>query len=325
VKRFFRQKRYWLTTLIVLVLALVVYFGGGYVVYAKLATIDQSKHLADYTNNPSNFIVADSQYQTFNTTPYEVSSYREVAFPSRSANLSLSGWYIEVNPQAPVVIITAGIRSYKKDAKVLVPAGMLAHNGFNVLMFDLRNHGDSDKDNGRTSVGNKEYLDVLGAWDYMIAKGYSTDRIGFYGVSLGAASDLIAFGQEPRLAALFEDSGFGNLPEIMTAELVRSKMPTFLVTPAEIMARVVGGENLLAFNPSDAINHDNNRPIYIVHGTGDTRVSVNQTRELEALAKSTGANVTVWYTDGIDHLGSVFTFPTEYQQRMVGFFKASLK
>jgi hypothetical protein len=100
-----------------------VYFGGGYVVYAKLATIDQSKHLADYTNNPSNFIVADSQYQTFNTTPYEVSSYREVAFPSRSANLSLSGWYIEVNPQAPVIIITAGIRSYKKDAKCWFPPG----------------------------------------------------------------------------------------------------------------------------------------------------------------------------------------------------------
>jgi dipeptidyl aminopeptidase/acylaminoacyl peptidase len=320
------KRSFWIISAItVFILIILAYFGGGYYIYYRLSKIGPPA--ADsLANNPSNFKVDYSEYATFDTTTYEVSNYEVIRFPSRQANISLSGWYIEIDPNDPVVIITHGMGASKKDANVLIAAGMLEHNGFNVLLYDLRNFGESDKDNGHTGAGNKEYQDVLGAWDYLInVKGYHPDQIGLYGISMGGAATLIAFGQEPRVAAAFVDSPFANMSEIIKDELARHHLPTFFETPAIMMARIINGENLLAHSPTEAINNDNGRPIFIVHETGDTRVSVNQTCELAALAQEKGANVSVWMPDGVEHVGAMFDFTSTYQQDLVSFFKAALK
>jgi len=322
-KAFFRKKLFWIPLVSIVGLLLVVYFGGGYIVYDKLSSIGPPD-VEMMANNPSSFKGTDEENKTFDTKPYEVSSYETVAFPSRQTEIILRGWYLEVDRNAPAVVITHGLRSAKNDAILLTAAGMLAHNGFNVLLYDIRNHGESDKDNGRVAAGNKEYKDVLGAWDYLVkVKGFSPERVGLYAISLGAGTSLMAFGQEPRAAALFVDSPFFNLPEIIKAELARNNYPTLLWTPTTLMARLTG-ENLLAQDPADAINNDNGRPIYVVHGTADTRVSINQTYELESLARAKGANVTVWITDST-HVYSIFTHTSEYEQRLVGFFETNLK
>lgn len=319
------MKSFRFITTTVLLGLILIYFGGGYVVYDRLSKVPDIKP-ATLTNTPANFKVTYKEYADFDTASYFVSAYEEVKFPSRQAGINLSGWYMEVDPNAPVVIVTHGLGASKRDANVLVPAGMLVRNGINVLMYDLRNHGDSDRDNGRTSIGNKEYQDVLGAWDWLVnVEGYSPERIGLYGVSLGGGTTLDAFGEEPRVAAAFVDSPFASLPEIMNAELTRNNYPTLLTAPAVIMARVTTGEDLLAHAPTEAIYNDNGRPLYIVHGTGDTRISVNQTRELATLAQQTGANLTTWIPEGVGHVGSVFVFPLEYQQRLVEFFRSALK
>ena len=294
-------------------------------VYDRLSTIGPPD-VDTRENTPANFKVTDPEYASFDASPYQMATYEAVRFPSRQANIHLSGWYIEIDPAAPVVIATHGMNASKKDANVLVPAGMLSHSGFNVLMYDLRNHGESDHDNGRTSIGNKEYQDVLGAWNWLIkVKGYSPERIGVYGVSLGGATTLDAFGEEPQIAAAFVDSPFGNLPKIINAELARNHYPTILTASVILMARIVAGDHLLAHSPTDAIYNDRGRPIYIVHGTGDERIRVDQTRELAALAKQTGANLTVWIPEGVGHIGSAFVYPNEYQRKLVDFFKKALK
>jgi dipeptidyl aminopeptidase/acylaminoacyl peptidase len=325
-RRFIMKRRLWIiAAATIIILLTLAYFGGGYYVYYRLSKIGPPA-VDTLANNPSSFKVTYNEYATFDPAPYEVSSYEVISFPSRQSNVALSGWYIEVDPNAPVVIMTHGNGASKKDANVLIPAGMLAHNGFNVLMYDMQNYGESGKDNGHTSAGNKEFQDVLGAWDYLIkVKGYQPDRIGLYGASLGGATTLIAFGQEPRLAAAFIDSPFTNLPELMKNELARHNIPTFFETLAILMARLTTGDNLLAHSPSDAINMDNGRPIFIVHGTGDTRISVNQTRELVALAQAKGANLSVWMPDGVEHIGAMFVLTNQYEQKLVNFFRTALK
>ena len=86
-----------------------------------------------------------------------------------------------------------------------------------------------------------------------------------------------------------------SAPEIISEELERNNYPTILAPGALFMARIVAGDNLVAFSPKDAINNDNGRPIFIVHGTADERINVHHTRELQALAEQTGANVTVTF------------------------------
>ena len=102
--------------------------------------------------------------------------------------------------------------------------------------------------------GNEEYLDVLGGWDWLVnEKGIPPERIGMVGNSLGAATTLIAFSQEPALATVFVDSPFDNLPRIIDDELERNSYPKFLTPGGILMARLVAGDNVVEHDPHEAI------------------------------------------------------------------------
>lgn len=308
-------------------LALAAYFGAGYMVYDQLSKVIVD--VEDLDNNPASFHTSE-EYASFDTRPYQMPVYEEVSFPSRGTDIALKGWYIETDPAAPVVVLTHGgageIPGSRRAPSILIPAGILARNGFNVLVYDLRNYGDSGRDNGRAAIGNKEFQDVLGAWDWLAnVKGFTPGRIGLYGISLGGGTTLIAFGQEPRVAAAFVDSPLSDLPRSMDAALERNGYPVLLRQPAIIMAKYVGGVDLLAHSPAEAILNDNGRPIYIVHGAADADISVEQTQALAALAKEREANLTVWIPQDVGHVGAVFVLPEEYEQRLVGFFREALK
>ncbi len=311
--------------LIVVVLPGAAYFGAGYLLYDQLSTVHHNP--ANAANTPDHFRVTEAPFPNFDTAPYEMPNYEVVRLPSRQPGLSLAGWYIPGDPAAPVVLVTHGLNSCKCEGGILVAAGMLHRHGFNVLLYDLRNHGESDSDNGRTALGNKEYLDVLGAWDWLrTVKGFPPERIGVYGASLGAGTTLMAFGQEPRLAALFVDSPFSDLRQLIDEQLASRHYPTFLAFGGLVMARLVGGDDLLAHSPQEAITHDAGRPIFIVHGTGDQSINIHHAYDLVTLAQQTGANVTTWFPEGVDHHPhAILELPGGYEQRLVAFFHAALE
>ncbi len=114
------------------------YFGIGYVVYRQMATVrgDCDEHVG---NSPDHFMdIGGEDWPPFNFSPYYMASYEAVRFPSRQAGLNISGWYVEGDPDAPAVIFVHGKCGCKRAQDVLLPAGMLARNGFYVLMIDVR-------------------------------------------------------------------------------------------------------------------------------------------------------------------------------------------
>ena len=302
-----------------------LYMAVGYFVYDKLSKVtagggENSKNL------PTAFVNTVDEWSSFDVTPYFMSDFETVHFPSRQQGLTLTGWFVESKPEAPAVILTHGLNGCKCTPRILTVAGMLHRNGFNVLMYDMRDHGESDIEDGRAAVGNEEYQDLLGAWDWLVEeKLFDPNRIGVFGESLGAGTTLIAFGQEPRLAAAFVDSPYADLPQIIDEELARNNYPLFLAPGGIFMARLIARDNLTAFSPKSAIHNDAGRPIYIVHGTEDTRIDVHHTHQLAELAKQADANVTVWIPEGVGHAEAVFAAPSEYEQRLVKFFSESLK
>ncbi len=307
-----------------LALAAIAYLGIGYVVYNKLSKVTLGA-TENPSNTPSKFTVGLVKWKSFDTSPYWVPKYEDVSFPSRQAGINLKGWYMEASPTAPVVIVTHGIGTGKFTENVLTPAGMLYKNGFNVLVYDLRNHGSSDSDGGRTSVGNKEYLDVLGAWDYLVNKrGYDPTRIGVMGVSLGAGSTLNAFAAEPRIAAVLVDSPFADLQQIISEEMARTGLPTFFGPAGILSARIFAGVNLLEHSPKDAVIKDAGRPMFLIHDTGDPRINVHHSRDLQTLAQKTGANLEAWYVGFGAHAQTVFYDPAGYETHLVSFFKDAL-
>lgn len=306
----------------------VAYFGAGYVIYDKLGNIAGSceRHQA---NRPDNFALLPEWPADFDVTPFFMSPYEAVKFPSREAGFEVAGWWIAnqaADPAAPTVLVLDGLGGCKNSVSVLAPAGILWRNGFNVLVIDVRDTGESTFDDLRSSIGNDEYRDVLGAWDWLVnEKGIAPSNVGVFANSLGGAMANYAFAEEPRMAALFLQSTFGDLQTIIKAELTRNGYPTFLSTPALAMGSLVTGENLFARSPMETIRAAAGRPVYIVHSRADTRIAISQSELLAAAAEAAGVKVSAWFPENGEHTQIPAAYPQEFEQKMVGFFRENLQ
>lgn len=324
------MKKYrWIAIIAVLVLFIGGggYLGAGYVIYNNLTPI-QAKCSGEnllseiVDNTPDNFRANYNDRTEIDATPYLMPDYEAVEFSARGDDVTIRGWFIPAATESEdVVIAIHGVTSCIKSSEVLLPAGMLYRNGYNVLLIDMRNHGESDIEDGRTSVGNREYKDVLGAYDWLLTQGFTSGNIGLFGTSLGGATVLNAFGQEQGIAAVWEDSTFADIHDILNDELERSNYPTFMVD-AGILVTNLMGIDLLEFSPLESIGNHNNRPVFIVHGTGDTRIKVEYASQLFANA---GENAKIWIIEGPDHLQGMYLFPEEYEQKLLDFFDAALR
>lgn len=312
-----------LVTLSVVLLLVVAYFAVGYLVYTRLANVRGScdMHLdnrPDHFTDITGWAVAD-------LSPFFVPDYETVRFPARQADLQISGWYVAGEPDAPAIIVVDGLGGCKYAQATLVPAGILARDGFSVLMIDLRNTGDSDLDDGFSGIGNKEYQDVLGAWDWLITeKGFDAAQIGILGNSLGAAAVMFAFQHEPRIATIALNSPFANLPQIIREEMQNNHIPTFLAPVSILMGKLFGGQDLLAHDPVAAILSAGERPVWILHSTGDTRIGVHHSYQLQRAAEAAAIDATFWFVDDIEHIRVPGLMPDEFRARLGSFFRSHL-
>ena len=134
--------------------------------------------------------------------------WEDVTFPSRGDEVPLSGWYLPADADDRCVILIQGTEHHRNSPKIraLRLGRDLVNHGFSVLLFDFRARGESGGD--RSSEGDREQWDVLGAIDYVSGRGIPLERIGLLGFSLGAGVALLVAAQEPRIPAVVSDSGF---------------------------------------------------------------------------------------------------------------------
>jgi dipeptidyl aminopeptidase/acylaminoacyl peptidase len=330
-----RTRRRWIAggLGVVLALGVVGYAGVSYYGYNRVAAAipDCGGRFPDYT--PASFgtegIASKFTAGGFATSPYVMPGYREVSFPSRDARqprLTIRAWWVPAQEAgAPAVIVVHGINSCRHDPVVLLPAGMLARNGFSVLMMDMRDQGDSDIEDGRSGWSSEEYLDILGAWDWLqSAQGLQASRIGLMGESLGASSAIIAMGEERAIAATWADSGFADLGVLFDELIARDRKPTWLRPGVVVWAKVIADDDLLARRPVDEVGQIGARPLAIVHGLADDQMSVPHAKDLAAAHATFVPGFEPWLVPRATHLQAAFAAPVEYERRIVEFFRASL-
>lgn len=326
-----RRNRIILGVLVVVVLLLGAgYAAGGSVVYSQLSDVTplcKNYDNVEWLSNTPSAFVATGTYDT-DLTPFAMTDFQDVSFPSREDNITIKAWYVPApadEASAGTVILVHGLNDCRRTPFILLPAGMLNKAGFNVLMIDLRNHGDSQVTDGRYAAGTVEYRDVLGAWDWLVnEKKFAPEKIGLFGTSLGAATVLIAMGEEPRVAATWEDSSYADINAAINAELDRNGYPAFLAGAGVFMGQVISSRDITARSPLETMAKLNGRPLYITHGTDDTRLSVQYASDLAAAAQAGGETVTPWIVEGSEHIRAMFDQQAEYEKRLVAFFKDSL-
>ena len=327
-----RRNRIVVGVLVVVVLLLGAgYAAGGSLVYNQLSVVKpecQNYKTPEWLSNTPSAFVATGAYDT-DLSPYAMTDFQDVSFPSREDNVTIKGWYVPAQgadeASAATVILVHGLNDCRRTPFILLPAGMLNKAGFNVLMIDLRNHGDSQVTDGHYAAGTVEYRDVLGAWDWLVnEKQFAPEKIGLFGTSLGAATVLIAMGEEPKVAATWEDSSYGDINVAIEAELARNGYPSILEGAGIFMGKVISSRDITAKSPLETMAKLNDRPLFITHGTADTRLSVQYAADLEAAAKATGQTVQMWIVDGSEHIRAMFDQQADYETKLVTFFKDSL-
>jgi dipeptidyl aminopeptidase/acylaminoacyl peptidase len=291
-------------------------------IYDSLTAV--SRRPEDASNSPSGFSVHLAGHEGFDTAPWLTPEFKDVRFPSREAGVELAGWYVGSPSGGAAVVLVHGLGDSRRRHSVLLPAGMLARAGFAVLIMDVREHGDSQVVDGRTALGNEEYLDVLGGWDWLVSRGHAEDCVGLFGASLGAAVVLIAMAEEPRVPAAFVDSPFSDTRTIIREELAREGYPAFLASGGTLMARLVGGIDLLEHAPEDCAAKLGRSALFLTHGLADSRIGAHHGKRLAALAAERGPGIETWFVPDADHLEAMLVMPGEYARRLCGFFRGVL-
>jgi uncharacterized protein len=301
------------------------YASASALVWDRLTRVDGACHPAWADNDPTGFVYPAPP--VVDTSPYVMPIPEDVLIPSRDPGIDISGWWIASDdPAGPAVVVVHGHTSCKRDHDVLLPAGMLYRHGISVLLIDLRDHGDSTDEDGRYAGGTEEYRDVLGAWDWLRSeKAIPADRIGLLGISLGAATVLIAAGEEPGVVATWEDSSYADIGVAIRAELRRNGYPEPLELGGVTMARLLSGDDLLSRSPLGSVRRMADRSLFITHGEADTRLTVEYARTLHAAAQAAGVDVTAWIVPGAGHTRAMGLVTDEYERRLAGFFESTLR
>ena len=262
----------------------------------------------------------------FDASPYQMPSYEEITFsPRDNSEIELSGWYVEVESGAPVVILTHGMPvNGKCKPEMLLMQGYLAEGGINTLSFDLRNYGNSDVVDDFVSVGQKEYKDLLGAYDWLISeKAYQPGEVGMTGISLGGGA-AIAFAEEPGIGAMWLDSAVLDFPLVIQNELGRLGFPAFFAGPGLRVGMWLDGVYLDSRSPMEAADRAGERPVFLTHATDDPRVSVVHSERFEEKMMENGGNVTTWYVEDRGHVDAIWGDSEEYKLKLINFFEAAL-
>jgi fermentation-respiration switch protein FrsA (DUF1100 family) len=247
--------------------------------------------------------------------------YEDVWFPARGDALNIAAWHIPAPGATQAIIISHGIGGCR-GREFTVPSfelvGRLVCSGFTVLMLDLRGHGESDA--ARMTYGIHERRDILGAVDWLLARGYAPGAIGVLGASMSGVAGIGAMCEEPAIGALIVDSSCADFMMMMRQHFTAySKLPQFFLPGAIFMSRFLIGARLDHLRPAEEIRAISDRPILIIHARGDKVVPVTHA---QALASAGGAEL--WITESTRHLGSFGVDRVIYSTRVTRFFSQAL-
>ena len=308
----------------ILILSIVGYFGVGYYVYDAAGSVPCDVWEFEENNNPSNFVVYEDYQDSINASDYFVESYEDVTFPSTD-NVTISGWWVEVNPGGPTVIINHGLTSSKYSSGILLATGILHNNGFNVLAIDLRDHGDSTCEDGYYSAGQKESEDSAAAVNWLVdSKNIPPASIGIYGQSLGALTALTTSARTNNFAALAVHDPPVDFSTLVREEMEFQGFPGFLFEPTKHYAQIFADVSLTEITPAKSLTMSNKQPILIFNGRLDKRVLPHHTDDLIDLAKSLDIEVEVYKYEDMGHVESIWVYTDEFERVIVQFFNENL-
>lgn len=149
-------------------------------------------------------VIPDKLDETIDPSSFLLRNFSSVRFTTPDKK-DMEGWFIPSIRGAPAVFLCHGYRSNR--AELLTMASTFQENGYHVFLFDFRGHGSSAFN--LSTLGVKETGDLLSAIEVITARpDVDPNRVGVWGVSLGAYVALSAAVSSPKIRTIAVDSPF---------------------------------------------------------------------------------------------------------------------
>ncbi|WP_435016928.1 alpha/beta hydrolase [Tundrisphaera sp. TA3] len=233
--------------------------------------------------------------------------------------ITLRGWYCPTDIHRRLIVLVHGMGGSRDNMANL--ASDLRARGYDVLLFDLRGHGESDP--SRLFMGRREREDIRAVQAWATRAGYPADRIGWLGQSMGASTLLMEAARNEGIRVAVLDSPFGNLPELLRDQLTRhSHLPRLFNPGILLAARVAFGVRTDDLIPLISARRWGGRPMLLIHGEADTIVPVAQARQIARVA---GTSCETIMLPGVPHVGAYRRDPARYVAAVGRFFDHNLK
>ena len=192
-----------------------------------------------------------------------------VTFASHDG-LRLMGWLVGPELRKPPVVILHGYTDNK--GSYLDQARFLFDRGYPSLLYDQRGHGQSAP--AKVSLGPLEARDLAEAIRMLSERGCG-DRFAVWGVSMGAATALLAAADETQIVGVVAESSYERLYRVVVDTVrLRFRVPQFPLVPLSLaIASLKIGFNLFQVHIGDAVKSFGERPLILVSGAEDPRMT----------------------------------------------------
>lgn len=232
--------------------------------------------------------------------------------------LKQDAWYVPAETATnKTVIVVHGFTNDKEDMK---PYAWMFHElGYNVLMPDNMSHGDSE---GQIiGYGWNDRLNVI-KWAELLVEQNSDSEIILFGVSMGAATVMMASGEESlpdQVVNIIEDCGYSSVwDELKYQAKEMYNLPAFpILYEVSAISKIRAG---FSYGQASSVNQlkNNTRPVLFIHGSDDTFVPTSMVYKNY---QATQGEKELYIVKGAGHAKSFETDPQAYIEKISTFLK----
>ncbi len=241
--------------------------------------------------------------------PFDV---EEIQIPLEDGR-HLYGWWIAADKNAPTIIFAHG---WGRSARRMLPyLKKFCCQGFNLLAFDARGHGNSDPDKYSNLVKFAE--DMIASINFVVNNKKSQNH-DFYlvGLSIGGAGSIYAAAHDKRIKKVVTVGAFAHPASVMKKQFKDHHIPYYPMI--WLMFRYLRFFQKLDLNEIAPEKHITSAEasFLLIHGAEDVTVPVEEGKRL---AQAAGDHAELWI---IPHRGhSDCHLEKGFWDKVIGFMK----
>ena len=250
-------------------------------------------------------------------------THEDVSFKA-SDGITLKGWWFTSTlptfapvDRAVVFVHGRGANRISSGFHADKIAPIFLARGWNVLLFDLRGHGESGGE--RYSLGQYEPRDIVAAVELAAAKtNIPKARVAVIGESLGAGSAIMTVALDPTIGPVVADSAYADGYTVVSEVGPNySGLPGMFTPGIAIASRLFFGLDVWSVRPADVVRAHPERAWLFIQCTADGTVYAHHGSDLKAA--SANKDTELWMVEGCGHVKAFSDHPAEWQQRVLAF------